>query len=385
MKTMYEVIWIDDEWEKMDQFKKECEVIHQIYLHPFSTQKAGMDELDKNPKKWDAIILDAKGTSFNNCKFLSSQDTLFTSYKNESASGTLTKCYIQGNTDYICGAGNYYFEDCTLAWGGYSDSDKTYAGYITAAKPTATYIFNNGEIINSTVTSGNSFAAGYYGRPWGGTTCNVVFAIKNFNSETICPDGWTDMSGVKAADVPGFAEFSFTIGSDVQQTGVTDIRRSKAVTGLRGIVKWDYDNNGTYKYPSKDYETVIIGGLLDVNSIDEVGLLYGKGEGADYVYSLNGRAVTSLDTTIENFAVAKTDTVYKNGVKVKFSGDEEETSFYDNGIFGGETKYYYAEGVDLSSVLSSDDPSIEVGAYIKRNGIYYVCSYSVAAANLNIQ
>ncbi len=60
MKTKYEVIWIDDEWEKMDAFKEECEVIHQIYLHPFPTQKAGMDELDKNPKKWDAIILDAK-------------------------------------------------------------------------------------------------------------------------------------------------------------------------------------------------------------------------------------------------------------------------------------------------------------------------------------
>lgn len=57
---MYEVIWIDDEWEKMDAFKEECEVIHHIHLHPFRTQKAGMDEFDKNPKKWDAIILDAK-------------------------------------------------------------------------------------------------------------------------------------------------------------------------------------------------------------------------------------------------------------------------------------------------------------------------------------
>lgn len=60
MKKKYEVIWIDDEWEKMDAFKEECEVIHQIYLHPFRTQRAGMDEFDKNPKKWDAIILDAK-------------------------------------------------------------------------------------------------------------------------------------------------------------------------------------------------------------------------------------------------------------------------------------------------------------------------------------
>ena len=60
MKTKYEVIWIDDECEKMDAFKEECEVIHQIYLHPFPTQKAGMDEFDENPEKWDAIILDAR-------------------------------------------------------------------------------------------------------------------------------------------------------------------------------------------------------------------------------------------------------------------------------------------------------------------------------------
>lgn len=60
MKKGINVIWIDDEWEKMDAFKEECEVIHQIYLHPFRTQKAGMDEFDIDPKKWDAIILDAK-------------------------------------------------------------------------------------------------------------------------------------------------------------------------------------------------------------------------------------------------------------------------------------------------------------------------------------
>ncbi len=60
MKTKYEVIWIDDKWEEMEAFKEECEVIHQIHLQPFDTQKEGMMELDKNPMKWDAIILDAK-------------------------------------------------------------------------------------------------------------------------------------------------------------------------------------------------------------------------------------------------------------------------------------------------------------------------------------
>ena len=60
MKPKYEVIWIDDEWDKMTQFKNECEVIHNIYLHPFRTQKAGMEALDSNLSKWDAVLLDAK-------------------------------------------------------------------------------------------------------------------------------------------------------------------------------------------------------------------------------------------------------------------------------------------------------------------------------------
>lgn len=60
MNTTYEVIWIDDEWDKMTQFKEECKVIHQINLHPFRTQKEGMQALDNNPGKWDAILLDAK-------------------------------------------------------------------------------------------------------------------------------------------------------------------------------------------------------------------------------------------------------------------------------------------------------------------------------------
>ena len=60
MNAMYEVLWIDDEWDKMTSFKEECEVIHHIRLHPFRTQKAGMEALDKTLKKWDAILLDAR-------------------------------------------------------------------------------------------------------------------------------------------------------------------------------------------------------------------------------------------------------------------------------------------------------------------------------------
>lgn len=55
----YNVIWIDDEWEDQIEFKEECEELN-IHLHPFSYQKAGMDELDKHPNSWDAVILDGE-------------------------------------------------------------------------------------------------------------------------------------------------------------------------------------------------------------------------------------------------------------------------------------------------------------------------------------
>lgn len=59
MKKDYNVIWIDDEWEKQQEFKDECEDLG-IHLQGFSYQKAGMDELDKHPNSWDAVILDGE-------------------------------------------------------------------------------------------------------------------------------------------------------------------------------------------------------------------------------------------------------------------------------------------------------------------------------------
>ena len=59
MAKYYNVIWIDDEWDKMTEFKDECEDLH-IHLQPFSYQKAAMDELDRHPNSWDAVLLDGE-------------------------------------------------------------------------------------------------------------------------------------------------------------------------------------------------------------------------------------------------------------------------------------------------------------------------------------
>lgn len=60
MKCKYQILWIDDEWDKMSSFITYCKLKYEIQLTPYKTQKEGLDAFAKNPSFWDAIILDAK-------------------------------------------------------------------------------------------------------------------------------------------------------------------------------------------------------------------------------------------------------------------------------------------------------------------------------------
>lgn len=60
MNSKYHVLWIDDEWDYMSSFKKYCLLKYQMELHPFKTQKDGLDDYAKHPEFYEAVILDAK-------------------------------------------------------------------------------------------------------------------------------------------------------------------------------------------------------------------------------------------------------------------------------------------------------------------------------------
>lgn len=60
MSSRYHILWIDDEWELMTSFKKHCLLEYQMELHPFKTQKEGLDDYAKHPDFYEAAILDAK-------------------------------------------------------------------------------------------------------------------------------------------------------------------------------------------------------------------------------------------------------------------------------------------------------------------------------------
>lgn len=57
---MYNVLWIDDEYDKMKAFQEECKEFHDMLLVPFRVRTEGIDALEKDLDRWDAVILDAK-------------------------------------------------------------------------------------------------------------------------------------------------------------------------------------------------------------------------------------------------------------------------------------------------------------------------------------
>ncbi len=57
---IYNILWIDDEWDKMTSFKKYCLMAHHMNLVPFKTQKDGLDDYAEHPSFYDTVILDAK-------------------------------------------------------------------------------------------------------------------------------------------------------------------------------------------------------------------------------------------------------------------------------------------------------------------------------------
>lgn len=314
-----------------------------------------------------ALINYADGAKFNHCSFISSQDTLMTG-NSDSISGEFNNCTIQGNTDYIFGTGTYTFNNCNLLWGGYSDT--SHAGYITAAGGNSAfspvYIFNYCSIDKSNITSDNYFTDGYYGRPWNTTKSSVVFANPYFGTSSINSTGWANMSSLNASDVAGFAEYGFNIDT----TNFSDLRKSKVVDSLNGLVRIKGEDGETYLSTRNENEIAVIGGLKNANSnISEVGFIYVNDY--DIAESFRGVALSKIDTSDKGVAIAKTNNVYSEGVKVKYTNKENEVFYKEDGVFNNSTSYYFAEGIDISNIGNYD--TVYIIPYIKQSGIYY-CS-----------
>ena len=146
-----------------------------------------------------ALSIEAGYVEFLNCKFYSSQDTLYTG----GSPSYFRNCLIEGETDYIFGPGNAVFDRCELRWKGFSVNPK--GGHITAAKSTGTgYLMYNCKV---TKNKALSVKVGDFGRPWGVTAKVLYINTILEDSTTIINEGWGAMSGVQPETIEGFKEY----------------------------------------------------------------------------------------------------------------------------------------------------------------------------------
>lgn len=372
-------IYVTDEEKEDITGASENESYSKVAAYAANRKENSVSDADVQSKAYTeraaAVILDAENTSFERCAFISSQDTLFTSNKNTSAYGTFSDCFVQGNTDYICGDGKYDFNSCRLVWGGYSDNAS--AGYITASKTGAVHKFINCTIENSSLNGSNKFTPGYFGRPWGNMTCKVMF-INCSSENTINAYGWSNWDSTNTAEgTKGFIEYSL----NADDSSYDVLRKSKLVSALKGLIRNKVGND--FEYTNKDYELAVIGGLGEIDdSITHAGFIYTTdSELADKLKYNIADSVTSDSNT----GIFKTEYAYKDGVSVKFSNSEDYVTYVDNGIFDSTTKYYFADGINLSSILTSSDKYVYIIPYIIRDNMYYcsVC-YTVDKNTLRI-
>lgn len=159
-----------------------------------------------------AIYNDCKQVSFDNCKFIGRQDTL---YGGTGVTAAFYDCSVYGGTDYIFGGMTAVFAKCDLVFN--TSENNNDVGYITAPQQKANadgskprgYLMYNCKVTSTVpgVDTASQYAskAGYLGRPWEANVGEAVFyetvidasCEKYFrdSASLIKPEGWLNTLG----------------------------------------------------------------------------------------------------------------------------------------------------------------------------------------------
>ncbi|MCF6409701.1 pectate lyase [Pseudalkalibacillus salsuginis] len=146
-----------------------------------------------------AVAVNASGDRliFNNVRFLGNQDTLLANAGRQYYYNS----YIEGDVDFIFGAAQAVFENCTIH--SLDRGSESNNGYITAASTPIDKPFGF-LFVNSELTSDAPADTVYLGRPWQPSSnptaiASVVFR-DSYLGEHIKEEGWTEMGGFQPED-----------------------------------------------------------------------------------------------------------------------------------------------------------------------------------------
>ncbi|MDE7254066.1 MAG: hypothetical protein K2O32_14155, partial [Acetatifactor sp.] len=167
-----------------------------------------------------AIYNNKKEISFDNCKFVGRQDTL---YGGTDVTAAFYGCSIYGGTDYIFGGMTAVFAKCDLVFN--TMETNTDVGYITAAqqKSGRGYLMYNCNVTSTTpgvdTASTEVSKPGYFGRPWQKDTSEVVFyytiiGTANDGTSLIAPIGWNDSLSGTSNNVYEYKTYEKTANTD---------------------------------------------------------------------------------------------------------------------------------------------------------------------------
>ncbi len=228
-----------------------------------------------------AIANNVSKVSFDNCKFIGRQDTLFGGVGTTAA---FYDCAVYGGTDYIFGGMTAVFAKCDLVFN--TSEDKNDVGYITAAQTQS----GRGLLMyNCTVTStipgvdtasAYTSKAGYFGRPWQANTGEAVFyntvidALdahwSESNASLINPVGWTNSLSGESVMSAEYGTYEMAAGVDNQSaraswaTTVTEPVLADGTTISVEAFLGDWD-----AFAGKNMEIVLPDGKVDNTPSDD--------------------------------------------------------------------------------------------------------------------
>ena len=253
-------------------------------------------ELQKGPMAL-AMYTQNDRNSFNNCKFISFQDTWQTNPKSDDNGRVYAQnCWIEGAVDYFYGNGNCLLEHCTF----YNMRD----GAVIVA-PSHNANTRWGYVMSNCIVDGNEQASNgkvKLGRPWHNSPM-TVYLNTTFNID-IAPEGWTDMGTIPKL----FAEYNSkgkngeivdlsqrkTLYSYEDDQKNTVSGSCKAVLTASEAAQYTYENvisEGDYWNPRKYMEKVDI----PTNLKKENGVLsWGTSKYAICYLVLNGDEVVQI-------------------------------------------------------------------------------------------
>lgn len=181
-----------------------------------------------------ALAVEADRCSFENCKILGNQDTLYAA--GENARQYFSNCYIEGTTDFIFGEATALFENCIIK----NKADS----YITAASTPQSvpygFVFKD-----CTLKAASGITKVYLGRPWR-KYARTVFINCNMGN-FITPKGWDNWKNPDNEKTVFYAEYkSKGAGANIKERGSWSHQLSAQQAGkytieniFSGKIKWD--------------------------------------------------------------------------------------------------------------------------------------------------